>query len=1151
MSVALPHLQEIFAEALEKSAGPERTAFLDKACGQDLELRQQVDALLEADQAAGSFLPLPAGNGTTALLPPSEAVGSVLGPYTLVEKIGEGGFGVVYLAEQREPIRRRVALKVLKPGMDTRQVIARFEAERQALALMDHPNIAKVFDAGTTRQARRGEGERGRGGDHGVQAASQISPSSALPVSPSSSPGRPYFVMELVKGIAVTKYCNQCSLAIPARLGLFIDICHAVQHAHQKGVIHRDIKPSNVLVAIQDGVPTIKVIDFGVAKAINQRLTDQSLHTHFTQLVGTPLYMSPEQAEMSPLEVDTRGDIYSLGVLLYELLTGTAPFEQERLLNASFDEMRRIIREEEPPLPSTRLSRLSPEAASTVATQWRTEPRRLAQSLRGDLDWIVMKCLEKDRTRRYETASALAADIEHYLADEPVLAAAPSRIYRLRKFARRYRGLLSAAAALIAILVATAVFSSIQWLRASKAEHTATQHGQRAAASAAEARRNLYTAHMQQVQLEWDRSNLARVRELLAKYANPRRDQEDQRGWEWHYWTRMCEQDLRTLKGHEGAVRAVAFNSDGSLVVSAGQDGKVCVWNTGDGKLVREFKAHEGPATCVAFHGKTIATGGVDRILRLWDASQGREIASFQFGNIVSCLEFSHDGKLLAAGATSQSATFEAGQPVERRIIDMETRQELHRLDTGRDVYALRFTKDGSQLVIASTPNLEYWDTRTGKLLREIKIDQLGDNNFQYHPTFALALSATGDFIVTANLDQFVHLRSFSDAATATTFRGHAGEVRSVALSPDDEVIASAGNDNTIILWNTDTGEEIRRLRGHEQQITHVRFSPDGLRIASASADGAIKIWDAVETTDFRPFLTASKAHHATSAFSPDGALFAVNHFGGPPAAARNTFLQVVQVRDALSGRRAYELSGHHGWAGSIAFSHDGTKLATGSHDWTVKIHDTASQRELRTLEGFTWPITSLAFSPNDRWLNVETAEFDGRKGYSREEQPWFSAPAYRQRATDIGVIRQQLWDVGAAARIISFPATSLAFHPREEICAVARAEKDKYAIEFYRTDRPLVGQTPFRSWTLDAPASRMRYDPSGKRLAATLGSRLVVWNAEDPARVTSIPDAGDFLGFDESGERLFSHPTGQKTVGLANRNRRPDVRDNTLQRGG
>ena len=309
----------------------------------------------------------------------------------------------MFMAEQERPVRRTVALKIIKPGMDTRQVIARFEAERQALAMMDHPNIAKVLDAGATEN------------------------------------GRPYFVMELVQGVPITEYCDQCNLTTRERLELFVTVCQAVQHAHQKGIIHRDIKPTNVLVAMQDGRPVPKIIDFGVAKAIDQRLTEHTLTTAFAQMVGTPLYMSPEQAELSPLGVDTRSDIYSLGVLLYELLTGTTPFDKDRLHAASYDELRRIIREEEPPRPSARISTLAADLATTVAEHRRTDARRLQQTVRGELDWIVMKCLEKDRNRRYETANSLARDIERYLHDEPVQACPPSAAYRLRKFARRHR----------------------------------------------------------------------------------------------------------------------------------------------------------------------------------------------------------------------------------------------------------------------------------------------------------------------------------------------------------------------------------------------------------------------------------------------------------------------------------------------------------------------------------------------------------------------------------------------------------------------------------------------------------------------------------------------------------------------------------------
>ncbi len=420
--------EEILQAAVEKKSPGERAAYLEGACGDDVALRNLVDGLLQAHEAAGSFLEQPLFEPASTLDQPAvDRPGAVIGSYKLLEQIGEGGFGVVFMAEQMAPVRRKVALKILKPGMDSHQVVARFEAERQALALMNHPNIAQVF--------------------HGSETAS----------------GRPYFVMELVRGVPVTEFCDQNHLAVRQRLELFVSVCQAVQHAHQKGIIHRDLKPNNILVTLHDGTPVVKVIDFGIAKAMGQQLTDKTLFTNFAQMIGTPLYMSPEQAEMSGLDVDTRTDIYALGVLLYELLTGTTPFDKERLGTAGYDEMRRIIREEEPPMPSRRISTLG-LAATTVSANRGSDPQRLGRLFRGELDWIVMKALEKDRNRRYETASAFAADVQRYLHDEPVLACPPSAWYRFRKFARRNRAALATASLVASVVfVAVAVSTVLIW----------------------------------------------------------------------------------------------------------------------------------------------------------------------------------------------------------------------------------------------------------------------------------------------------------------------------------------------------------------------------------------------------------------------------------------------------------------------------------------------------------------------------------------------------------------------------------------------------------------------------------------------------------------------------------------------------------------
>jgi serine/threonine protein kinase len=429
-----PKIRQILDKAAELPPD-RRAAFLDKTCGGDAALRAEVESLLQSLESAGGFLKDPTISPNRLDL--SAEIGSRIGRYKLIQKIGEGGMGEVFMAEQEQPVRRKVALKIIKVGMDTKQVVARFEAERQVLAMMEHPNIAKVLDAGATQT------------------------------------GRPYFVMELVRGVRITKYCDTKNLTTEQRLELFIPICRAVQHAHQKGIIHRDIKPSNVMVTLQDGVPVPKIIDFGIAKATAGRMTEKTLVTDFQQLIGTPEYMSPEQAEMSGLDVDTRADIYALGVLLYELLTGTTPIESKSLRKAAYAEVHRVIREVDPPCPSTRISQLDATSVSELAARRHVEPQKLRRQIRGELDWIVMKCLEKDRVRRYETANALAMDLSRHLKDEPIEASPASKMYRLKKLSRKYRGALSAAAVFVLLLAAATAVSAWEAVRARHAESAA------------------------------------------------------------------------------------------------------------------------------------------------------------------------------------------------------------------------------------------------------------------------------------------------------------------------------------------------------------------------------------------------------------------------------------------------------------------------------------------------------------------------------------------------------------------------------------------------------------------------------------------------------------------------------------------------------
>jgi eukaryotic-like serine/threonine-protein kinase len=427
--------REIFLEALEKATPEARAAYLNEVCDGGVALRHGVEELLKEHFSNDNLLAGPAVEEERpgiAEVPVEETPAQMIGRYKLLEKIGEGGFGEVWMAEQREPIKRRVAFKIIKPGMDSRQIVARFEAERQALAMMDHANIAKVFDAGRTDN------------------------------------GRPYFVMELVRGIKITEYCDQNELPTRERLDLFIKVCHAIQHAHQKGIIHRDIKPSNILVTLHDGVPVPKVIDFGIAKATQQQLTDKTVFTQFQQFIGTPAYISPEQAEMSGLDIDTRADIYSLGVLLYELLVGQTPFDAKEMIQGGLDALRQIIREKEPLRPSTKLNTLSGDARTTAGKHRQTDVGKLMHQLQGDLDWIVMRCLEKDRTRRYDTANGLAADVQHYLSDEPIVACPPSAGYRLRKFVRRNKGPVLAGGFVLLTLVVGIIGTTLGLIEAGR-----------------------------------------------------------------------------------------------------------------------------------------------------------------------------------------------------------------------------------------------------------------------------------------------------------------------------------------------------------------------------------------------------------------------------------------------------------------------------------------------------------------------------------------------------------------------------------------------------------------------------------------------------------------------------------------------------------
>ncbi|MHC4495340.1 MAG: protein kinase domain-containing protein, partial [Planctomycetota bacterium] len=617
------NVKQVFAEALEKSI-EERPAYLNEACSEDADLRAEVEELLKAHEQAGDFMEAPAIEAEVTLedTAPTEGHGTVIGRYKLLEKIGEGGFGVVWAAEQKKPVKRRVALKIIKLGMDTKQVVARFEAERQALALMDHPNIAKVLDAGST------------------------------------DTGRPYFVMELVRGIPITNYCDQVKLSTQDRLDLFIKVCNAVQHAHQKGIIHRDIKPSNILVTLHDGVPVPRIIDFGIAKATQQELTEMTIYTQHHQFIGTPAYMSPEQAEMSGLDIDTRSDIYSLGVLLYELLTGRTPFDEKELMQSGIDQMRKIIREQEPPKPSTKFATLQLKEQSTTATRHSTDSPRLISLLRGDLDWIVMKCLEKDRIRRYETANGLALDVARHLSNEPVVARPPTAVYRLQKAWRRNKVVYTAAGMVLASLIIGISLSIWQaWvatgarLDAEEARAAESALREEAQEEEREQRLNAYAADMNLAQRYLNENSLSEVKELLDRYRN----EEDVRGIYWRHLDDVIKDDESHTFPHETMVRSISLSADGARLASNTMSGRVRLYDVDSRKLLWEYggghMSHGAQDGSVALSpdGRLLAADQ-QGTLKVWDAES--EELVFSQEHVVAPICFADSQSLVGVTET-------------------------------------------------------------------------------------------------------------------------------------------------------------------------------------------------------------------------------------------------------------------------------------------------------------------------------------------------------------------------------------------------------------------------------------------------------------------------------------------------------------------